>query len=414
MFPTNQGTQRHPSGAVGPSYNAGPPQLSPLPIDNGALPHDDPFLMHRQPNSGLNALHQFNNNSNGTPYHGHNPCPPFAYSDPPSNGPDQSLGLSAMIAQLLAEVQRLSESMNLQHVTNNQLLASNQQLENLNQQLVESNQQLTMHVEAIELIQAESKNVGKKKAGLKNVSNKHILLKKNEHVLALGTVKLLPNREPFEVTDDNKRIWHPNWLGKVDDAVNAKFIHNIVQHVWNNEKATKAHCQAAIKYEQETGNCGAVAMIDTNFALDIFSYSEDNLSDDVWKRCTEAEVGKLANMIVGHQCMKDSVTSNAGGPEEQLENEAAVPARKQTIPFKNMCFLDGVDWLKGFYSWLREEDLMKEDGKYLKELEEQHGEDSMDDETEPQTLMLIFLQYPFRVDKKRELGVLVTILPELP
>jgi hypothetical protein len=134
--------------------------------------------------------------------------------------------------------------------------------------------------------------------------------------------------------------------------------------------------------------------------------------------------------------MKDSATSNAGGPEEQLENEAAVPAGeqrpkkrrkttrtkkylkrgfdispanmndhepssgKQTIPFKNMVskrwqedhtavnFLDGVDWLKGFYSRLGEEDLMKEDGKYLKELEEWHGEDSADDETEPQTLVL--------------------------
>ncbi|KAG2743041.1 hypothetical protein P692DRAFT_20821681 [Suillus brevipes Sb2] len=54
MFPTNQGTQRRPSGAVGP--------LS----------------------SGLSTLHQFNNNSNGTPYHGYNFRPPFAYSDPPS------------------------------------------------------------------------------------------------------------------------------------------------------------------------------------------------------------------------------------------------------------------------------------------------------------------------------------------
>lgn len=61
-------------------------------------------------------------------------------------------------------------------------------------------------------------------------------LKKNERVLALGTIKPLPNGEPYEVTDDNKKIWHPNWLGKVDDTVNARFIHEIAQHVWNNEK----------------------------------------------------------------------------------------------------------------------------------------------------------------------------------
>jgi len=67
------------------------------------------------------------------------------------------------------------------------------------------------------------------------------------------------------------------------------------------DKATKARRQAAVKYEQETGNRGAVAMIDTDFASDIFSYSEDDLSDDAQKRRTEADVGKSANMIVGHQ-----------------------------------------------------------------------------------------------------------------
>ncbi|KAG1817823.1 hypothetical protein EV424DRAFT_1407178 [Suillus variegatus] len=142
-------------------YSAGTPQLSPLPLDNGALPHDDPFLVHGQPSSGLNALHQFNNNSNGTPYLGR---PPFAYSAPVAHpyhrgygdGPDQSPGLNAVVARLVAEVQRLSGSVDQQHITNNQLLASNQQLENSNQQLVKSNQQLTMRVEAIELLQAEN------------------------------------------------------------------------------------------------------------------------------------------------------------------------------------------------------------------------------------------------------------------
>ncbi|KAG2059488.1 hypothetical protein BDR06DRAFT_967986 [Suillus hirtellus] len=101
---------------------------------------------------------------------------------------------------------------------------------------------------------------------------------------------------------------------------------------------------------------------------DIFSYSEDDLSDDAWKRRTEADAGKSANMIVGHQwrsmnyvaylcwltlkSMKDSATSNAGGPEEQLENEAA-PESKPYL--SKIC-------------QLREEDLMKEDAKYLKEL----------------------------------------------
>jgi len=76
-------------------YSAGTPQLSPLPLDNGALPHDDPFLVHGQPSSGLGR-------------------PPFAYSVPVAHlyhrgygdGPDQSPGLNAVVTRLVAEVQR--------------------------------------------------------------------------------------------------------------------------------------------------------------------------------------------------------------------------------------------------------------------------------------------------------------------
>lgn len=56
-------------------------------------------------------------------------------------------------------------------------------------------------------------------------------MKKNERVLALGTIKPLPNGEPFEVTDDNKRVWHPNWLGKVDDAVNNNKNHRAFERI---------------------------------------------------------------------------------------------------------------------------------------------------------------------------------------
>ncbi|KAG2355807.1 hypothetical protein BDR07DRAFT_1381261 [Suillus spraguei] len=144
-------------------------------------------------------------------------------------------------------VQHLSESINQQHITNNQLLTLNQKLENLNQQLVESNQQLII----------ESKNTGKKKAGSKNVSNEHVLLK-NEHVLALGTVKPLLNGEPFKVTDNNKRIWHPNLLGKVENAVNAKFIHEIAQYVWNNEKSLRENKNLKLEIDGDDFDLGII------------------------------------------------------------------------------------------------------------------------------------------------------------
>ncbi|KAG1846973.1 hypothetical protein DFJ58DRAFT_730303 [Suillus subalutaceus] len=59
--------------------------------------------------------------------------------------------------------------------------------------------------------------------------------------------------------------------------------------------------KAAIKFEEETGNHGAVAIIDTDFASDILSCGESDLSDDSKMRRQEAEVGKTANRVVGFQ-----------------------------------------------------------------------------------------------------------------
>lgn len=154
MFPANQGIQRRPSGAVGPAsqenhhpqpYNTGvgPPQLSPLPVDNRALPHDDPFLIHGQPNSG----------------YGHNPRLPFSYSD------------SSSCAQSAApQVGGTPHGGSTNKVTVMVLTNLQDLMLQLRGCLQMSN---AMRVEAIELLQTESKNTGKKKAGSKNVSNEH-------------------------------------------------------------------------------------------------------------------------------------------------------------------------------------------------------------------------------------------------
>ncbi|KAF9229099.1 hypothetical protein BS17DRAFT_688667, partial [Gyrodon lividus] len=60
--------------------------------------------------------------------------------------------------------------------------------------------------------------------------------KKHIRILALN-VKKLDNNMPFEMIEDNRKVWHPNWLGKVNDDVNAKFIQELAEHVWNNEKS---------------------------------------------------------------------------------------------------------------------------------------------------------------------------------
>ncbi|KIK79090.1 hypothetical protein PAXRUDRAFT_162223 [Paxillus rubicundulus Ve08.2h10] len=64
-------------------------------------------------------------------------------------------------------------------------------------------------------------------------------LEKGQQAIALGNVKELANREPYEVTEDGHTIWHPKWLSSVDDTINTKFIREVTDKVWNNEKQHK-------------------------------------------------------------------------------------------------------------------------------------------------------------------------------
>ncbi|KAI6137932.1 hypothetical protein BKA82DRAFT_158855 [Pisolithus tinctorius] len=59
---------------------------------------------------------------------------------------------------------------------------------------------------------------------------------KKVHVAALAAVKPLDSGEPLELTAEGVKIWHPNWLGQVDDKLNAKFIEEVTERVYNNEK----------------------------------------------------------------------------------------------------------------------------------------------------------------------------------
>lgn len=74
-------------------------------------------------------------------------------------------------------------------------------------------------------------------------------------------------------------------------------------------QVTKSRRKAAIKFEEETGNHGAVATIDTDFASDILSCGESDLSDDSKMRQQEAGVGKTANRVVGFQWRSVDVSS---------------------------------------------------------------------------------------------------------
>jgi hypothetical protein len=60
-------------------------------------------------------------------------------------------------------------------------------------------------------------------------------LSKSKRIKLLGAVKPLANGEPHEAVS-TKKVWHPNWLGNVDDDVNALYIKEIVNLVWENEQ----------------------------------------------------------------------------------------------------------------------------------------------------------------------------------
>jgi len=76
-------------------------------------------------------------------------------------------------------------------------------------------------------------------------------------------------------------------------------------------QAAKSRRKAALKYEKQSGNQGAVAMIDTDFGSDIVSCPEANMTDDTKKRQQAAGVGKGANMAVGYQWRNINVSSSS-------------------------------------------------------------------------------------------------------
>ncbi|KAI6008961.1 hypothetical protein EDC04DRAFT_2610809 [Pisolithus marmoratus] len=80
--------------------------------------------------------------------------------------------------------------------------------------------------------------------------NNHVILKplfsqlcridcdasKKNCVAALVAVKPLDNQQPFELSSKATQIWHLNWLSKVDDDLNVKFLKEVADCMYNNEK----------------------------------------------------------------------------------------------------------------------------------------------------------------------------------
>ncbi|KAG0693067.1 hypothetical protein DFH29DRAFT_1084401 [Suillus ampliporus] len=401
------------------------PQLSPL-ENNGGLPRMDPFFstgqqgasrepqvmtndgmylfgrqVHGGSASGQGTLYQGTSLVQGTPYNNgthlfpygespslapqpnqRGPTPDYqplfsvaggSYMNQPS--PDPSTNLHSTVAQAVSQIHRLTETSD-QHTNQDALM---------NACLQKVSECLGTAEKKIEKLENEGADKGKppKKAATKNILNNHPILKplihpiffelcgvdpslgKAKRVEVLIGIKPLPNGEPFEILiEGGPKVWRPNWLGKIDSTVNAKFVQEVVDRVWNNEMnlrsnssqgeipdedftrsiitecakgywrnihkqvddkssaekvdkaerrkvtlrrrgrrqhASKSRRKAALQYEKETGHKDAIAMIDTDFASETLTCDEATLSNDSKMRRQEAGVGKAAKKAVGFQ-----------------------------------------------------------------------------------------------------------------
>ncbi|KAG2048598.1 hypothetical protein BDR06DRAFT_975896 [Suillus hirtellus] len=195
------------------------------------------------------------------------------------------------------------------------------------------------------------------------------------------------------------------------------------------QTVTKNHQLAALNWEKETGNVGAVGMIDTDFVSNILSYDEGDLSEDKLSQRVKSRAGKGANMAVGlewcspqslktpddskkalseantiattegtssvtnlgiRECPSKHCRTTAGQNKkliketfdissDQMNKNLPKSARKNT-PFENMItnhwkkthpdmvMLQGVEWLKGFWDEAQKDNFITEDWDYLVKL----------------------------------------------
>ncbi|KAL4077005.1 hypothetical protein V8B97DRAFT_2021663 [Scleroderma yunnanense] len=237
------------------------------------------------------------------------------------------------------------------------------------------NNSLALHLESIEETLGElQESVGQQKQTLSRMnSNHHAVLKsiiqplfsqfcEKKCTAALAVVKPPRDKQLYELTDEGMQIWHPDWLGKVDDKINVKFIKELAECAFNNEKAQRKQTQlksipdkakdlnsdqgacrikAVLLYEQESGNQGAAALILTDLGSDILTCNDDKLHKHVFDI----------------------------GPKHL---SCYLPKAKAMV-FKAMVddrWYDKHLDMVGFYSCINTEDLLKADMTYLKKLDD--------------------------------------------
>ncbi|KAL4064797.1 hypothetical protein V8B97DRAFT_2025904 [Scleroderma yunnanense] len=263
-------------------------------------------------------------------------------------------GLHAVVAQLMANVKHLSEVKAVE-----QIIGELQ--ERSKQKLTTSRTNLNHHTVLKSIIQLLYFQLCRIKCDGT----------KANHIAALVAVKPLKNRQPFELSTKGLQIWHPDWLGKVDDVLNAKFIKEVADHVFNNEKSQRENTQlktipdksfnlamitdcikiyfqtihkrtkelhsdqgtckvkVALQYETESGNQGTVALILMGFRSDILTCEDNKVSEDTLQQRKNAEVGHHAWRSIDYIAFLHWLSLHAMKQQQHTIKEPAVGQEPQ-------------------------------------------------------------------------------------
>ncbi|KAL4075660.1 hypothetical protein J3A83DRAFT_4369885 [Scleroderma citrinum] len=174
--------------------------------------------------------------------------------------------------------------------------------------------------------------------------------------VALAVVKPLGDKQLYKLTDKGMQIWHPDWLDKVDDEINMKFIKELAKCAFNNEKVlytyvTFLHWLSLHAMKQQQ---------DANDEPDLRQVGQEPQH----KQCRTTK--KL------HKCVFNIGPKHLSHylPQAKAMVFKAMVDDRWYDEHLDMVVHEGINWLKGFYSHINTEDLFEADMTYLKELDD--------------------------------------------
>ncbi|KAL4077893.1 hypothetical protein J3A83DRAFT_4369297 [Scleroderma citrinum] len=220
---------------------------------------------------------------------------------------------------------------------------------------------------------------------------------KANHVAALVAVKPLENRQSFKLSTEGLQIWHPNWLGKVDDVLNAKFIKEVADYVFNNEKSQRENTQLKT-IPDKPFNLATITDCVKIYFQTVHKRAKELHSDQGTRK---VKYIAFLHWLSLHAIKQQQHTIEEPAVDQEPQHKQCRTTKKQHkqafdvapkylnhdklltkgVIFKamvnkgwydqhpDMVVHKGIDWLKGFYSCINQSELFKADTMYLKELD---------------------------------------------